>query len=841
MNTISKFNLKNNGAFVAELYVEIFHQDGKKETYKNTDDILAKQSNSVDLTTVSKVREGDTVRLNAFVRAGKDKTSEKYIYSANSPYEAYYTVSGTTLFPKLKLNSIQEYFNVSDYNPAVALCEVDAFKLTNKGGYVARMEIYGIHSNGRSYKCKIGGDICIHGDRSVDLSNRADFVEGDIVYLKAVVVGGDDREAAERFIYRKGCDKRAEYTVGGTILSLSFGLKNLESLYTAPTVYCKQTYSKVGTSPKSEKTDFSNDIQGICHDASHWYVSHGAGSADYDRNHGTLHRVYMGRLGSDTKAKEKQVSDCYVLSHGVKTARRFYKYYDGNVAVGAKIGEIHFGDIDYYNGYIFVPAYQHGYDGYADTQILVFDAKTFDLKCAEVLYKNKAEKIPFADLAWCAVNPNDGCLYTSDSHLSNSFEGKSSPLMAYKINFENLQNESGEVFSLVTPKGIPLKTEDGSDFGMGANMQGGCFDQFDTLYLNSGFMDKHQFNEGINAFKLKRDNTIKIAEYISKRAYFIWMQKGGSIQSTEERFKDWINAEWQIRSALNSGYLKCNETPYKAQVYLQNSDNGKLVSPIDFSFNIKSETLIAATQPQEPEGLTFWDTRKYYKDGDSLYIKSMLHALKLTNNGSRLAIDKFSLENYNMTNLETEEETIDYIPTSLSVEQNPISDRWVVLSEKHVPLKEFLTEEEARKGMSVLSQFSRIDNIGNTACDDDEYDCRVSLLRNPVPNFKSPSVDSQTVQFSEYHVTGWNQGSTSKQVSNSLTVENTTKLHNWETVIQTGAAEIRQGIKYDNVVFRSHNEMDAWKIANSAVGYSKIRCLKSQSGRQRDNLYWFEK
>ena len=841
MESISKFNLKNNGAFVAELYVEIFHPDGSKETYKDTDDICVKKSNSVDLTTVSKVREGDTVRLKAFVRAGKDKTSDKYIYSANSPNEAYYTISGTTLSPKLKLNSIQQYFNASDYNPAVALCEVDGFKLKNNGGYVAKMQIHGIHSNGKSFSCGIGGDICVKQSQSVDLSSRSEFVDGDIVYLKAIVVWGSDRVAPERFIYRKGCGKRAEYTIGGTILSITFGINNLESLYSAPVVYCKQTYSKVGTSPKDAKTDFSNDIQGICHDRDHWYVSHGAGSADYDRNHGTLHRAYMGMLGSSTKGKEQKEADCYVFSHGVKTARRFYKYYEGSVAVGAKIGEIHFGDIDCFNGYIFVPAYQHGYDGYADTQILVFSAKTFDLKCAEILYKNKAEKIPFADLAWCAVNPNDGCLYTSDSHLSNNFEGKSSPLMAYRINFDNLESGNGEVFTLVTPNGIPLKAEDGSDFGMGACMQGGCFDMFDTLYLNSGFMDNHNFNEGINAFKLKRNNIAKIAEYVTKRAYFIWMENGSQMQSMDDRFKDWIKAEWQIQSAIDSGFLKCNATPYMAQVYLQNSDSGKLVSPIDFSFKIKSETIMAATQPQEPEGLTFWDIRKYYRDGDPLYTKSMLHALKLTNNGSRLAVDTFSVENYNMTNLETDEKTIDYIPTSLSVEHNPVSDRWVVLSEKHIPVKDFASEDEARKGMTVLSQFSQIYIIGNTPCDDNEYDCRVSLLRKPAPNFRSPSVDAKTVQFSDFHVTGWNQGSTPKQVAKSLTVENVTKLFNWETVVQTGGAEISQGIKYDNIVFRAHNETDAWKIANSVGGYKIIRCLESSSGRSRDNLYWLEK
>lgn len=838
---ISKFNLLNKGAFVAELHVIVNPANGDKEyTYKDTKDICVNNTNSLDLKEIKGLKDGDSVRLLAFVRFGKDhKASEKFIYQEDSNYVASYTVSGTTLNNKLHLDSVKEYFTASDYNPSVSTCEIGNFKLSNNGSFVARIKIIGMHPTGKTFGYSQDKDITIGKSKSVSLSDIKDFEDGDIVYLKAIVVAGIDRNAPERFIYRKNCKNTAHYAISGTTLSSTLTLKNLDEFYNDPDVIRKQTYTKVGTSPKDIHTDFSNDVQGICHDDSFWYISNGAGLKDHDRNYGSIHRISLHQLDSSTGCSEKKQADCYVYSHGKKVPHRFYKYYKNNFLVGSKIGEIHYGDIDCYNGYIFVPAYQNGNDGDVDAQILVFSTETFDCVWSEVLYKKGSTS--FSHLSWCAVNPNDGCLYTSDSHLSENFENGASPLMAFKINFENLKKGQGPVFTNVTPNGIPLKTQDGKAFGIAAGMQGGCFDLFDTLYLNSGFYENHVMNEGVYAFKMQRDYSAKTDEYIRTRAYYIWKEKGCPLQSDKERENDWIKARWQIVNANYSGFLKYETIPYAAEVLLKKNSKGKLVSTIDYSFEVQGDSLSAVLKPQEPEGLTFWDIRKYYKDNNPTYCRSMLHVLKLINNGRVAYNDTISVENFNITNLETFDKVIDYDPSSLKIDFNPISQRWVVLSKNSIPVKDFCTEKEANDAMKIISQYSQLRIIGNTTSDKKEYDFRMSLLRQPEDNFKSPSIDTETYNYNEIRVTGWNQGDTEKQVSESKNFDSYQKFHLWEALFQTNADAMKAGNPYQVITIFAHNETDAWKIANSGRGYNKLRYIKASSEKTRDNLYWFEK
>ena len=497
-----------------------------------------------------------------------------------------------------------------------------------------------------------------------------------------------------------------------------------------------QDYKKICTDPRNAETDYCNDVQGICNDGVYWYVSHGAGKKSLNRNYGAIHRIEWNKLGKKSTAVDKsRVNDCEVYVNGKPDNRKCYKFYNKQgEPVGLRVDEMHFGDIDCYKGYLFIPVYQHEPDGTADAQIMIFSAKTFDFVRSEVLEKNGTDT--FHGHAWCAVNPVDECLYTSDSKLGNKFEGQTSPVMAYKINFSNLNNRKGRVFSLLTPKGIKLlKKSKGEDFEFGAGTQGGCFDPYGTLYLTTGFGERKK-NDGVVAFKLKRYGAGLFPDE-NVRAYYIWQAKGSPMQSQEDKNKDWDEACWQIRSVAkdNDSLTQYDAYPMEAYPYLKEDGTSK----IDFSFDGG-----ANVYPEEPEGVTYWDLRNRISgsNGSHDFRHGQLHVLKLKNNGGGLigngdsfgeqvgnffgglgdavtdlftegkttiAQDTFYLENYLVEDRESICYSKSYDPTKLKVFYNPLLDKWTVVdTSNHDALKNFKAELDARNAMLQMSLYEKI-------------------------------------------------------------------------------------------------------------------------------------
>lgn len=601
-------------------------------------------------------------------------------------------------------------------------------------------------------------------------------------------------------------------------------------------------YENIGCAPKKVATNFSNDIQGICHDKDHWYISHGAGSLEYEdliggRNYGAIHTVPVGYLGKKIKfTEEKQSKGCMVYSKGILSEHRFYKYYDTitKKPIGIKVGEIHFGDIDFYNGYIFVPVYQNGKEGDVDAQILIFSTETFDCVWQERLKKHNDY---FEKHAWCAVNPMDGCLYTSDGHISSSFEKGCSPVMAFKINFNNLEKKQYPVFSCVNENGIELKrcknynpTPLTEPYNLDAGTQGGCFDPFDTLYLSTGF-GSHQKNDGITAFTLIRDNESSMNEFIQKRAYYIWQEKGSPLQSEEDKRKDWLKATWQICSAFQSGFLKFNG-PVRAGHACTKEYSAE--SAIDFSFDGDSKT-----RPEEPEGLTYWDLRKYAKKNQvgEEWLNGSLHALKLHNNGESLVKgeDSYSMQNYVIRNLESPLENISYDPTSLTVEKNPISKRWTVLSQEFTPLKEFETEEEAINAIQIMKQFESIIRLGRCSSSEENHDFSYDFLqKRHSASINSNNVKKESILFDdlriddETNMAAYKWESDHKVVMQRLHFKKIDEYHVISLPVNNSADGTAIGLIYTLVR----------KEVRKEENY--LNYLKSSSGKIKDNLYWFE-
>lgn len=816
--------LENKGGFVACIRVHAEHPNGTSNSYNIKKNITLGFDRKLDLSdTDGVVKEGDIVWLEVVVKLGKNnKASERFIYKNDSKYNASYTIKGTTLHNSLNFNGTSIEYIKED-------AEVRYIALKNKGAFVTRIRIKGVHADGSSYSYNLDKDITVLYEKTIDLSETNGIVrDGDYVQLEAVVVWGNNKKAEDKFIYKSTSNTIARYTIYGTTLSNTLNLTYFD-VY-ANYFECCQTYSKNYTSPNNVKTNFSNDIQGICHDNEAWYISHGAGKDLFDRNHGTIHKIFINQsLSKDVSAKEGPAETCTVYNHGILENRRISKYYnDKNDIVGVKVGDIHMGDIDCFNGYIFVPVYQSGTDGSADAQILIFSTKNLDFIWSEILYKKT--NTPFHGLAWCAINPNDGCLYTSDSRIRNEFDGSNSPLMAFKINFENLKDRKGPVFTNVTPNGIPLKMPDGSTFLLKAGMQGGCFDPYDNIYLVSGF-EEHKANDGVVAFKLNRVLDSVKEKYIQTRAYFIWKEKNCPMQSEADRQKDWNEAKWQIEGAINSGLLRFEETPKYAEAYLRQNKKGILVSAIDYSFDGESPNIY----PEEPEGITYWDTRSLDKENKYNYCKSTLHVLKLTNNGSKLLVkDTYSLVNYNITNIDTRNITIKYNPHSLEVKKNPLTNRWTIVSNGTIPVKDFKTETIANEALSVLKQFYELEIIGDTNSTSNTIELGQALLKSPIQSSTSQNFASFIFEYDDLDIFGIDLESTEPENNEIITQNSDTYKIFWQIKFTNSA-------KRHIFTLGFYNEREAWKFYDMAKNYKKI-CSFINVNDDTDNLAlrWFE-
>lgn len=99
---IRYISLKNNGGFVVSIRVK-----GGSESY-NDSSFPVGQERTVDLANaVGKIKEGDTVYLEAVVKSGNNRTAgERFTYRKASNLKARYSIKGTILSPKLSFNGI---------------------------------------------------------------------------------------------------------------------------------------------------------------------------------------------------------------------------------------------------------------------------------------------------------------------------------------------------------------------------------------------------------------------------------------------------------------------------------------------------------------------------------------------------------------------------------------------------------------------------------------------------------------------------------------------------------------------------------------------------------------
>jgi hypothetical protein len=306
--------------------------------------------------------------------------------------------------------------------------------------------------------------------------------------------------------------------------------------------------------PFGGETNWTEEIQGVTHDAGNWFFSQ---------------KWALWKFPVDFNLAQPLGSvDQYP---GIRRA--------GMPDVLADKGYDHFGDIDYYRGYIFAPIQGPVIDGRSSTfngfTIKPLDPGIAVFRASDLRYVGYARLPDQYEACWCAVHPTTGMLHctnsdaTRDTSVGPTGTGKIAKLFRYAVDFAQLA--AGRV---ILQRQTDLRLFDESWWGITSmpHCQGAAFHpNGKRLYLLNGYLDDatDETREGIQVF-------------------------------------DAVGNSWQRVARSTNGYG-------------------------DFNYEYHTD------DDEEPEGITYWDL----DDGRAPGIRGVLHALMLDNDGYGSADDLY--------------------------------------------------------------------------------------------------------------------------------------------------------------------------------------------------------
>lgn len=222
-------------------------------------------------------------------------------------------------------------------------------------------------------------------------------------------------------------------------------------------------YSYIKQFPKDREMGWSNETNGVCHDANNWFFTQDGNLWKFPLTH---------RIGDTCKSAN--------VSKGI------YKVSTGK----------HLGDIDHYNGYIFVPVSDNG-------SIRIYKASNLAFVSEQIIKRQDGRS--FSSIGWLAINPNSGLLYTSDKCVGQANSGSTSLIHIYKIGDVTKPNP-------LTLHSTARLFDEYAEVLNREHMQGGCFDNDDHLHIVNGYVTHNKGTSaswanskgGISVFKVSR-------------------------------------------------------------------------------------------------------------------------------------------------------------------------------------------------------------------------------------------------------------------------------------------------------------------------------------------------
>lgn len=472
--------------------------------------------------------------------------------------------------------------------------------------------------------------------------------------------------------------------------------------------------------------------------------------------------------------------------------------------------EVHVGDLDYYKGYLFLPIYKNNENG--KIWILKTDKNDNCVHKSDriaTIQLRKKNGTYLGNLAWCAINPCDGRLYVSDGKSlflddDNNLD-KNYPLYSFKIDLDKIKEGErvGENWSekewekvFTDPQEIYLYDQSGNLCGK-ASMQGGCFDYYNNLYLNSGCSGTRE-GQGVHVFKLIRDDSKQLQDKLSYA------------KDDAERA--------EIYEAYMSGNLDLSFESTKGVLIAESNQN----EGFKYQFDPGNK---GDNHYEEPEGMVYCDFTYAERQPPQDHVKDgSLHVGLLLN--STTSYENVCFKHYAHLSRETEEKNVYYNPANLAVvsavEANDDGGNKTVYKvvDNGILVKKFDSKDHANAALEILKNFEKIHTIGWL------YTC------SPNHNYEFSVLESNKTL--------------SSSSCTSINYSNPTIIHEDESEFWKVTIKSTQGQMYH---FRAHNEEDAKKILEILKRHSKLCYIgvgpdtnNRTLGRFRsaNNLIWLE-
>lgn len=560
-------------------------------------------------------------------------------------------------------------------------------------------------------------------------------------------------------------------------------------------------YEHRGNSVDEKQLDWADDFQGVTLDNENWYFTNGS-------KYGQLSKFPISQsIDSNIWKKiDREISnnDCgrqYTIGYVEGAARVF------------KCSGYHFGDCAWYDKYIFVPAYTSGDDD-GIREIWIIDTESLRLLHREEIKKKAGMR--FHSLGWCAINPCDGKLYTCDHTLQNNYEEKTSPLIRFKICLNNI-GTANPVFE--RDGEIKMYHHSGVEMDGKVCMQGGCFDYYNNIYLNSGyFQADRRPKEGIQVFKLICDDSKQFDQAVKDAAYFKWINKGKPNQNTMEQKYDYLEAYADIKEAYDSRDLKLGFDCTKAVMFSMSDNDDKpfrynVVHGTPLYYREDGEWKETATEAEEPEGLAYSDLSRRTDLPSDLMKKCSLHVGLLDNDA--LNDDVYIME-YSHLYRDTGSRTIHYHPSNLAVKKDENRNDYKLV-DNYILVQRFTNESEANKARDLFAQWEKESNGQfNYYVIGDLYTC------SPEHNYEFKIWNGLPVVDLEENYLAFEYNACSFKFDNER----------WVITIKS-----KKGTKQKE--FYAHNSGDMSSILRYITDHSKMYMIGSSTISDERNLIWF--
>ena len=522
--------------------------------------------------------------------------------------------------------------------------------------------------------------------------------------------------------------------------------------------------------------NYTLNFQGITTDGIWWYLTNGDNEWARE-NPPALYKLAVGESLNGMAGDGSGISNSF-------------QYYcpDG--------GNVHIGDLDCYGDYLFAAVYKTNDSEKDEGQIWIFDKDSLERLTTVKLFRRDGTTHLYKT-AWCAVNPLDGRLYTSNSYVGEKYYN---PICSYEINLDAIGKLNGDIFPSKTCREFYLTDEYGNDI-VKESMQGGCFDFYNNLYLNSGFDDPRE-SDGIHVFKLICDENEEIKNALH----------GVNSDSDKSR----------IYESYKYGSLKLPCVCTKAIMVARSNKEKNFKYQLDIRKDRNSK------YDEEPQGIVYYDFDYAQKTPPQEYVNDgSFHACLLDNCATRQK-ESVWFKHYCHSYRKTEDLYISFDPRFLSIKRKKLKNEKGVeyfiwnLVDNGAFSKAFCAESLAENAKKILM---RLNN---------EYsmDCVIHTI-----GWLKTSSNNHNYEFNIIETAG-------KKISDSscLTIEYTSV----EKVHRNERYEVKltssNGREY---YFYTHNEGDAVKIIKALEGYCKL-CIAGvgadMNGRIRseNNLIWLE-